>query len=68
MTPAAAISVTSATASEIERRSMPGIEAIGSRTPSPGGDEERLHEMVGRQVGLADQVAERLGAAQAAQA
>ena len=33
--PAAAISVTSATASEIERRSIPGIVSIGSRTPSP---------------------------------
>ena len=34
-TPAAAISVASATSSEIEKRSIPGIESIGSRTASP---------------------------------
>src|ERR1044072_5992403 len=33
--PAPAISVASATSSEIEKRSMPGIEAISSRTPPP---------------------------------
>src|SRR6188472_4598731 len=34
-TPAVAISVASATSSEIEKRSIPGIESISSRTSSP---------------------------------
>ena len=33
--PAAAISVASATSSEIEKRSIPGIDSTSSRTPSP---------------------------------
>src|SRR5665811_2118038 len=33
--PALAISVASATSSEIEKRSIPGIDSISSRTPSP---------------------------------
>ena len=51
----------SATSSEIENRSTPGIDATSLADALAGDHEERLDQVRRRQLGLADQVARRLG-------
>ena len=57
-----------ATAWRIERWSMPGIVGIGVRAVRPVHDEHRVDEVPRGQLGLADEVADAGGRAQAAQA
>ena len=66
--PAVAISVASATSSEIEKRSMPGIESTSSRTFSPATTKRGWIRWRGRELGLSDQAAQSLGAPEAAHA
>ena len=61
--PSAAASPASATAAAIDRRSTPGIVAIGSLRArgrrDASADEQRQHELAGAQVGLAHEPAQR---------
>ena len=47
---------------------MPGIDGDLLAHALAGDDEQRLHQVARRELGLADQVAQRLGAAQPAHA
>ncbi len=66
--PAAWSSVASATSSEIERRSTPGIDGTSSRTPSPATTNSGCTRCWARELGLAHQIAQRLRAPHASHA